>query len=574
MRVQTSLRLKLMIRSLFVFASLLGSNIATPPAQAQSSGGNETLFSIPVGAQGIQYEGVGVQEMLRWGPTALAVAPDGSFWIADTAARRILHYTVHGVPLGVIDTRNHVVGIMDMEATASDLWVLDASAITPVVLRLRFDGTVLGTYEVPAALQRGLTGIARGDAGEVLLERENGRFVDQLIDAAGKLQLQQLPGYLRQGRLYHARSVEPAINQGSRGTITAGATTIDVHVPHDLAGLSILGVGRDDSVYAVVGDMVIDGGIRVDQTVHHYGADSTLLGMARVPLAEQYVPVPQALAVGPDQQVYVLVTRPDRVDIQRLRFAAQLAPLLPDVVQPQAERPQTGPSALRSTGTLASTRSDSGSPSACISRSSIISQARNYAFGAFPLSAINLDGACSGRGKPRFLGGAWPTTGMAFQYYVPMVQGPTTGSAAPPTGMAFDWGGWDTIDGYQAYMRQGLQAGDIDIHNPVNSSYGEGVEACSRGVDCSGFLTRAWGISAQKYGTYALLDLRSLKPGDILNDPVRHVALVDTISADGRGVWVYESTTFDNRDRVIYMYHDWSYFSTYQPRRYINLCNP
>jgi hypothetical protein len=102
-----------------------------------------------------------------------------------------------------------------------------------------------------------------------------------------------------------------------------------------------------------------------------------------------------------------------------------------------------------------------------------------------------------------------------------------------------------------------------------------------RGVDFSGFVTRAWGLTAQKYGTYGLLDISvalpdiwSLKPGDILNDPVQHVAIVDTISADKRGVWVYEATTFDNRDRVIYMYHDWSYFSTYQPRRYINLCDP
>ncbi len=441
MRVQTSLRLKLMICWLCVFALVIGSTIATSPVEAQSSDGNETLFSLPVSDTGIQYEGVGVQEILRWGPTALAVAPDGSFWIADTAARRILHYTAHGVQLGVIDTRNHVIGIMDMEATASDLWVLDGSAITPVVLRLRFDGTVLGTYEVPAVLQRGLTGIARGDAGEVLLERENGRFVDQLVDAAGQQQLQQLPGYLRRGRLYQARGIEPAINEGARGVITAGATTINVYVPHDLAGLSILGVGRDDSLYAVVGDMVINGGIRVDQTVHHYGADGILLGMARVPLAEQYVPVPQALAVGPDHQVYVLVTRPDRVDIQRLRFAAQLDPLLPDVVQPQAEHPETEPSVLPSTSTLPSTRSDSVSANACTSRSSIISRARAYAFGEFTLSPTNINGACSGRGKPRFLGSAWPTTGMAYQYYVPLVQGSTNGPAAPLTGMAFDWGG-------------------------------------------------------------------------------------------------------------------------------------
>jgi hypothetical protein len=147
--------------------------------------------------------------------------------------------------------------------------------------------------------------------------------------------------------------------------------------------------------------------------------------------------------------------------------------------------------------------------------------------------------------------------------------------------MAYDWGGWDSIDGYQSYMRQGFQAGDINTKQPASGTYSVGVETCSRGVDCSGFVTRALGISSQKYSTTtlsnistALPDVHSVKPGDLLVKPTRHSAVVDTISADQRGVWVYESTTFAASDRVIHVYHDWSYYNGYDLRRYTNLCDP
>jgi hypothetical protein len=46
----------------------------------------------------------------------------------------------------------------------------------------------VASYELPEGLrlEDGLSGIALGDKGEVVVEREGGAFVHQLVDAEGK----------------------------------------------------------------------------------------------------------------------------------------------------------------------------------------------------------------------------------------------------------------------------------------------------------------------------------------------------------------------------------------------------
>jgi len=53
------------------------------------------------------------------------------------------------------------------------------------------------------------------------------------------------------------------------------------------------------------------------------------LGIARMPLAEQFIYVPHSLAVGPDGTVYALLTHPYIVEVVRLYFFVHLDPLSP-----------------------------------------------------------------------------------------------------------------------------------------------------------------------------------------------------------------------------------------------------
>jgi len=257
---------------------------APAPAGAQEGNANEIIFTIPIGKEGVQYEGENVPEMLTWGPAAFTVAPDGSFWIADTVGNRLLHYSSKGNLLHIIKLDGHVVGAGDLEATASDILVLSQASVPPKVVRLSLDGTVVASYELPEGLrlEDGLSGIALGDKGEVVVEREGGAFVHQLVDAEGKFAPRPLEGYIHCGRLYRARPADLTGADTTRGNITAGNTNIEVVVPHDLGGLRILGFGPDGSFYVIVEEVTVNGAIKVDQTVRHYNAAGKLLGVARV----------------------------------------------------------------------------------------------------------------------------------------------------------------------------------------------------------------------------------------------------------------------------------------------------
>ncbi|MFQ5641595.1 MAG: hypothetical protein ACE5IR_26775, partial [bacterium] len=81
----------------------------------------EVIFTIPVGNDGIYYEGQDTSGALIWGPTALSVAPDGSFWIADGATKRLLHYSHKGEKLDSISLdKYNVRSVGDIESTATN----------------------------------------------------------------------------------------------------------------------------------------------------------------------------------------------------------------------------------------------------------------------------------------------------------------------------------------------------------------------------------------------------------------------------------------------------------------------
>jgi hypothetical protein len=324
--------------------------------------------------------------------------------------------------------------------------------------------------------------------------------------------------------------------KAKRGHITAGDRSIGVAVTNSLGGLRLLGVNPDGSFYVIAEEVVLSETIQVDQTVRHYDATGKLLGLARVPLAEQYTYVEHGLVVGPDGAVYVLITWPDRVEVQRLRFSKELKPILPTA--------------------SAETSAQNGEAKAvaplqgCRSRDSMMSVASEYVNNWKYLNSSNTDGACSGRCKPRYIT-------VPNAYYA---------------SVAYDWGGWDTVSAYNSFMHpNSYQAGDAP-----RTGCAATVEGCSKGTDCSGFVSRCWGLSS-KQSTCTLRDISGqltsilvLLPGDIVDKCGVHVVLFASYS--GNGLYAYESTTLSAYDRVVYTYSPYSRFSGYEPRRYYNVC--
>ncbi len=498
----------------------------------------DLVFTVPAGTDdGIHYEDQGVAEALTWGPADLTAAPDGSFWIADTVTARLLQFSGKGELLAKIDLRDQVVGVTDIEVLGQTLIVLDKAAEPfPRVLAIAPSGDVLWIHDIPTGLglDAGLSGIALTESREVLVQLLGGYKDVKVADEAGRLSVgEPRVGYENAGVHVEARADGLTSATPSTGTVTIGDLSIEVKVANDLGGLRVLGFDKSGGLYVVAEELVLSKVLRVDQTVLHYGPNGEFLGVARVPL-EQYTYAENGLTVGPDGSVYYLATRPDRAEVRQLEFVSKLDPILPP---PSAEAEKAASSGQGSEGILA-----------CTSRSTMMSKAAGFKNNSKYLSSTNTDGTCSGRGKPRYMGGAG------------------TYSSVP-----YDWNGGDRVSEYNGYMSPGTyQAGDI---NTASS------ETCSKGVDCSGFASRGVWLTNDKYGTCtiesistALGSVSSLQSGDIMNKCNVHTAVFEAFSSPD-GMIGYESTKYNSYDRVVRIYSAWSRFDGYTPRKYNNVCS-
>ena len=135
------------------------------------------------------------------------------------------------------------------------------------------------------------------------------------------------------------------------------------------------------------------------------------------------------------------------------------------------------------------------------------------------------------------------------------------------TGLPYCWGGIDDVAVFDRKLGQGLAAG-------AHSRYG--VLSCAAGIDCSGFVTRAWGLNVTGH-VYSTSNLRliagkpkynwftDMKPGDALNKAGSHVVLFAGYNQDG-SINVCEAS--GSAARVICHRTTWSRFTGYIPLVY------
>jgi hypothetical protein len=563
---------------------------------------HETVFTIPIGDDGVQYRRfVNLADTQTdasspatdipadpgsrlWGPTALTVDRNGTFFIADTVGGRILHYDAGGALVTPITLADQVVAAGDVKVTDQDMWVLDDASEVPQLLRFastapndatadtvagpRFSPDARPVESIPIVssasmagdveidIGAGVTGLAVDDQG-VLVEYGNGTHLfrpraatSAAADSESVPGLERVSGYTFRGQVYTAHPANPTADPAAEEAMTAHVMVGDQRIPvegaQQVLGLRMLGINADGSFY-VVAEEVSDGPtIQVDQTVRHYAADGRQLGLARVPLRDRETYIPHGLAVGPDGNVYLLMTRQDVLEVQRLVFTTSTLPPLPQVGSTEGESgaQQTGPTEMTDDPTA---DQDFLAAEGCRSRDAMITTGFKYRDNKVTLRDVNLNGNCPGRHRPTYLNGGPKEYGS----------------------VAYDWGGFDTVEGYNAAMAQGFQAGDIPV------TRGDPPTPCSKGVDCSGFVSRCWGLQT-KEGTATIgrlcirINRDQLKPGDILNLENAHVTLFDHIGPEG--VWAFEATTWGNRDRVIWRPHGWDYYDGYQALRFKNVC--
>jgi hypothetical protein len=93
----------------------------------------------------------------------------------------------------------------------------------------------------------------------------------------------------------------------------------------------------------------------------------------------------------------------------------------------------------------------------------------------------------------------------------------------PAKGMAYKWGGFDTPESFLHGLRNGKKAGDIANTYKIRLD-DDAISHGSVGIDCSGFISRCWGLprhfSTREFpGISDPISWDDLRPGDIILKP-------------------------------------------------------
>ena len=160
---------------------------------------------------------------------------------------------------------------------------------------------------------------------------------------------------------------------------------------------------------------------------------------------------------------------------------------------------------------------------ASISRSQIMNIARSYHTSfSWKCTSRNIS-AMRGYSKPSYINGAGTYTCMPYC-----------------------WGGFDTKESFIRGLKNGGRAGNINTRS--------GKVGNTFGLDCSGYVSRCWGLTSKR-GTTTIenvarrISYSSLQPGDALNYPEEHVMLFEKRDSNGDYV-LYEATKLNGYDRV------------------------
>jgi hypothetical protein len=140
-------------------------------------------------------------------------------------------------------------------------------------------------------------------------------------------------------------------------------------------------------------------------------------------------------------------------------------------------------------------------------------------------------------------------------------------------GVAYDWGGADSVADYRRKLAIGMTAGNIG-----GTFWAAGSPRVTAGVDCSGFVSNVWGlgrhVSTSDIGriTYPVNELKDMRIGDAMLLPNHHVALFRRqVLLDGASLSIHVTEATSRCGFVCDSIYDIDQFNNYKlirlPRR-------
>ncbi|MGE5123388.1 MAG: hypothetical protein ACM3H7_02655 [Acidobacteriaceae bacterium] len=319
-----------------------------PPAQpgplvhAQPGPIYDTVIQIPVGEQGIQYRGAGMEDMQPVGPNGLVITREGQVIVGDVFGNRLIRYDISGNRLPDIDLASlGIYNISDLVGIDDHLYILEISfQLLPERYRvneLTTAGAIVSQYDLPAGFhfEDGLFGLASGylpgGSKQLLIQLDN-------ADNSAYYALPGAPGGLPQKLparpVFGADLKMHSGGSGERAVLSLGSREYESRMTTG-GTIFLLEAFPDGSLYLEREDLLAwEPVITTDITIHYISSAGEPQGVARYPLMDWYFPIFRFLAVGPDGNVYALITREKSVDVLRLNFYNALAPIYPAAAEP------------------------------------------------------------------------------------------------------------------------------------------------------------------------------------------------------------------------------------------------
>jgi hypothetical protein len=289
-----------------------------------------------------------------------------------------------------------------------------------------------------------------------------------------------------------------------------------------LGTVEFLEIDNSDRLY-VLAEEIPASGKRARTFVARYASNGKFEGVYELPLSNTPL-TRRFVTISGDGDVYFLRTLPDGVAVIAVGF------------RPMGE-PSAGSTEAASGGSPASQPSSGKFEGVAAVRPSNRQQAIETAFAfegiQWKLTPANYgsdpDTACSGFSRIRR---PWYLEGKVNQEV---------------RGVPYCWGCHGSLASFRAQMDRGVKAGNVCTHNAPRPDVA--------GVDCSAFVSAAWGLSVH-YTTAAIPAIAKplsnpwdLKPGDALNKSGSHVMLFLRFMPD-RKAEVMEASTGGCNGRV------------------------
>jgi hypothetical protein len=477
----------------------------------------------------------------RYGPQALGLCGDGDLLLLDTAASRLLR----------LDGDGRQTGSVPVGQSATDLAVAPDCGFVVLapdeVRRHEPDGTLAEVLRLPRSI-RFVTGLGLAADGTVTVSEGASRTLE-----------------LRPPELWKGEA-EAAIVAVQPGLRVAGRA-VGLELVDDSAARLLVLDGDPDAALTFelgAGDLASarlvdrDAGGRWVLDVERFAGLSpvvvrrTLLGLGEAGDAAWSLELPgrpyaqsvRDAVLSPDgRHLFVMLPAADGVHLLRWALPeAGAGPVLLElplgvVVEPEPMVHEPDPSELPEPGTAAA--------GAAITRSEVLQRADAYVRHSFSAALCNIGSKVCGKTATS---PSWVTVGSH-------------------TRVPYKWGGFSSLAQVDSGLASCSLAGDRNTT--------DGGASCAIGVDCSGFVSRAWNTTT-KYGTSTLYQVSTaitatqLKPGDVLNDAGSHVRMLVARNPDGT-LNMVESYAGSNYWRVGYTVRTWSNNTGYEPRRYVSI---